>query len=274
MRRPAGQQPERVDRRRTRRCPRSRGRRAGSVARPARRERRGDARELGLVLEQAPRAPRAARGSPRGTARPGAGGCGRGSAGDTRLASDEHALDLEAVVERRRRRPGSPGSSRPTLGEPEHARRHRRRRPRARPRAGTPSACEVADRLDHRQRAAGEHAVRRGGRRRRGPRPRARRGRTRRRRAPAPAIASVTSATPARAPPPDEPARSSGARWTPSRMIWTTTSGRASAAPTMPGSRWQNGRIALNRCVTVRTPRSKAAFASLGGRVGVAAARR
>ena len=44
-------------------------------------------------------------------------------------------------------------------------------------------------------------------------------------------------------------------------MIWTMTSGRASAAPATPGSRWRNGRIALKRCVTVRTPRSKAALA-------------
>ena len=54
----------------------------------------------------------------------------------------------------------------------------------------------------------------------------------------------------------------SGARWTPSRMICTTTSSRASAAPAMPGSRCRNGRIALKRCVTVRTPASNAAFAS------------
>ena len=55
--------------------------------------------------------------------------------------------------------------------------------------------------------------------------------------------------------------RVSGARWMPSRMIETTTSSRASAAPTMPGSRCRNGRIALKRCVTLRAPRSNAAFA-------------
>ena len=78
---------------------------------------------------------------------------------------------------------------------------------------------------------------------------------------PAPAIASVTSAT--------RPAADrqttfavSGARWTPSRMTCTITSSRASAAPAMPGSRCRKGRIALKRCVTVRTPRSKAASAS------------
>ena len=44
-------------------------------------------------------------------------------------------------------------------------------------------------------------------------------------------------------------------------MIWTIDVVAASAAPAMPGSRCSNGRIALKRCVTVRTPRSKAAFA-------------
>ena len=41
-----------------------------------------------------------------------------------------------------------------------------------------------------------------------------------------------------------------------------TTSERTSAAPTMPGSRCESGRIALKTCVTVRTPRSNAACAS------------
>ena len=54
----------------------------------------------------------------------------------------------------------------------------------------------------------------------------------------------------------------SGSRWIPSTIAWTTTSGRRSAAPTMPGSRWVSGRIALKTWVTVRTPRSKATFAS------------
>ena len=77
---------------------------------------------------------------------------------------------------------------------------------------------------------------------------------------PAPAIASVTSA---RRPPATRHSRRtiSGSRWTPSTIAWTITSGRMSAAPTMPGSRWASGRIALKTCVTVRTPRSKAACA-------------
>ena len=54
----------------------------------------------------------------------------------------------------------------------------------------------------------------------------------------------------------------SGSRWTPSTIAWTTTSGCTSAAPTIPGSRWASGRIALKTWVTVRTPRSNAAFAS------------
>ena len=54
----------------------------------------------------------------------------------------------------------------------------------------------------------------------------------------------------------------SGSRWTPSTIAWTTTSGRTRAAPTIPGSRCASGRIALKTCVTVRTPRSNAAFAS------------
>ena len=47
----------------------------------------------------------------------------------------------------------------------------------------------------------------------------------------------------------------------PSRMIETYTSSRASAAPTMPGSRCRSGRIALKRWVTLRAPASNAAFA-------------
>src|SRR5439155_216250 len=85
---------------------------------------------------------------------------------------------------------------------------------------------------------------------------------------PAPANASVTRASRPVA------ARQtisavSGARCTPSRMIWTITSSRARAAPAMPGSRCRNGRIALKRCVTVRTPRSNAAPASSAVAVGV-----
>jgi hypothetical protein len=70
---------------------------------------------------------------------------------------------------------------------------------------------------------------------------------------PAAAIASDTSASLPRA---AWHARStaSSATWAPSAMSWTTTSRRARAAPTTPGSRWWNGRIALKRCVTVRAP--------------------
>ena len=55
----------------------------------------------------------------------------------------------------------------------------------------------------------------------------------------------------------------SSATWAPSAMSWTTTSRRARAAPTTPGSRWWNGRIALKRCVTVRAPRANARSASI-----------
>ena len=54
----------------------------------------------------------------------------------------------------------------------------------------------------------------------------------------------------------------SGARWCPSTITWTVTSARASAASAIPGSRGVLARIALNRCVTVRTPRSNARCAS------------
>ena len=133
-------------------------------------------------------------------------------------------------------------------GQPQHARRHLGR--------GADRILErhaervqVAHRVDHRQRAAGEHAAR----------PRARRRRGSRRRRPRGGSAVVEPGAGDRVGDerdavPAPPARPSlpvtGATCTPSRISWTTTSGRASAAPTMPGSRWWNGRIALKRCVT------------------------
>ncbi len=62
----------------------------------------------------------------------------------------------------------------------------------------------------------------------------------------------------------------SPATWCRSTISCTTTSGRASAAKAMPGSRGVGGRIALNRWVTVRTPRSNPSVRLGGGRVGVA----
>ena len=159
-----------------------------------------------------------------------------------------------------RRVGGQPDVEPPELRLAEHARRASSVAAPTASSSGTPSCVQVADRLDHRQHAAGEHAVR------------AAHGAlvhlhvevaeaVRRRRAtPAAVIASVTSATRSRAA--RQTTRAvSGARWMPSRMIETTTSSRASAAPTMPGSRCRNGRIALKRWVTLRAPRSNAAFA-------------
>ena len=122
----------------------------------------------------------------------------------------------------------------PDVAAAEHPGRHRRRR-RDRVRERRAERVQVADRLDHRHRAAGEGAV--GAARdaaddvqvsppsRDEPSPR-----------PAAAIASVTSAS--------RPAAAfhttravSSARWTSSRITCTTTSSRASAAPAMPGSR-------------------------------------
>ena len=48
----------------------------------------------------------------------------------------------------------------------------------------------------------------------------------------------------------------------PSQISPTTTSSSASAEPTGPGSRWENGRIALNRCVTYRAPAERPAAKS------------
>ncbi len=53
-----------------------------------------------------------------------------------------------------------------------------------------------------------------------------------------------------------------GCTWTPSGMSAATAGLGASAAAMTPGSRWFNGRIALNRCVNMRAPASMPAFAS------------
>ena len=239
-------------------CPTMRTSRASRRA-----HRRRDAPDLRVLLEQATE-------------------CGRllpdlreeARAGLGAVLSRRHALSpptrvrtTSRVSSRTTTSAGPPGARRPTVGSP-------------RTRAGTLVAAssarssghvdrdEVAHRLDHRQRAAGEHAVlaphdvvaRR--------RSRSRRARTSRRRGLRPAIASVTSER--RPAPTRQRSRTmSGSRWTPSTIAWRTTSGRTSAAPTMPGSRCASGRIALNTCVTARTPRSNAACASRGGGVRV-----
>ena len=158
---------------------------------------------------------------------------GARSGSDTGLTADEHPLDLEVVVEDDH--VGRAARVQPAgVGGADDARRARRVAASSASRERDAERVEVPDRLDHRQRAAGEDAVRA-----------ARdavadldvdaaeavRAVARR---PAPAIASVTSATrPAAA---RQTTRAvSAARWMPSRMIWTTTSSRASAAPAMPG---------------------------------------
>ena len=127
------------------------------------------------------------------------------------------------------------------------------------PRREALQRTQVSHRVHHCQRATGQHPVlpahdavrpRSRSRRRRTTRHRGRRRRSRRSRAPPVGAAAHASST------------TSGARCTPSTIICTITPARISAAPTMPGSRWLNGRIALNRCVTVRAPRSNAADAS------------
>ena len=75
---------------------------------------------------------------------------------------------------------------------------------------------------------------------------------------------------PARRRAPGDARTVSEARWTPSRISWTITSSRASAAPTMPGSRCRNGRIALKRWVTVRDAEVERRVRLLGGGVAVA----
>ena len=98
---------------------------------------------------------------------------------------------------------------------------------------------------------------------RRRPRPRCRRPPSTNSPSPMPAAgaASVTSAK-REAPRARPPAPCPGATWCRSTITCTTTSGRASADIAMLGSRAVLGRIALNRCVTVRTPRSNARCAS------------
>ena len=182
----------------------------------------------------------------------------RGSAGDTRLASDDGLDDLERVVEDddvgRAARDEPPDVGRPSTragtvlaassacssGTPTSTRfRTACGIVRALP-ASTPSSRRTTSSATTISVSPSAYV----------PSP-----------SPAPAIASVTSAI---RPPAGRQRRRtmSGSRWTPSTIAWTTTSGRTSAAPTIPGSRWASGRIALKTWVTVRTPRSNAAFAS------------
>ena len=162
---------------------------------------------------------------------------------------------------------GAPGASRPRSRRAGDPRRHRRRPPRAPPRAAPRARARCARRRSSSARC-----------RRAGPRARARRRRTSTSRRPASAkspspiavaaTASVTSASRPRAAC-HATSTVSPATWWPSAISCTVTSGRASAASPMPGSRGTSGRIALNRCVTVRTPRSNArcASAALASRV-------
>ena len=132
--------------------------------------------------------------------------------------------------------------------------------------SGTPSACRSAPHRA-RQGASGQHAVA-------APRDPVAHGDLARPHGyvpsprPAAAIESLTSATPGRGV--FQTSRTiSSSRCRPSTISCTITSARASAAPTTPGSRGRSGRIALKRCVTVRTPRSnaRAACALVGVRV-------
>ena len=172
---------------------------------------------------------------------------------------------------RARRRPRDRRRRAADVGPAEDAARARPSPRRARSSSGDPERVEVAHRVDHRQDAAGEDPVRPAHGAvadadldaRRGctssslplaPR-RPRRSRARRGRPPRSRPSDVVS----------------GARWMPSTMICTITSLRASAAPTMPGSRCMNGRIALKRCVTVRDAAVEGGVRLLRRRVGVAA---
>ena len=240
-------------RRRTPRCPRTRARPCGR-GRPA--ARAATSLELRPMLEQAaerrgllPDLREKLDARARGTA----SGC------DMCLSSDEHALDLEFFAEdddiRRSadRDPARVSADRPAPGRLSPRRGH--------PRAALPSACRfrtasiivstLPASTPSSRRTTPSRTSTAMSPSRYEPSPLT----------PAPATASVTSAR--RPPAARQTTRTvSGARWTKSRMIWTTTSSRASAAPATPGSRWVNGRIALKRCVTVPTPRSNAAFAS------------
>ena len=181
------------------------------------------------------------------------------------LASNEDLLDLEVVVEDDHVG-GQPDVEPPGLAVAEHG-------------AGTAVAAlsallerraerdQVADGLDHRERAAGEHAV--------GPRttpsrdvssgsPRLKEPSA----APAPATASVTSAT-----------RPAAARHTSDGRLGgevvavdddaDVTSARASAAPTMPGSRWLSGPHRVEEVRDACARRGRTPLRLRGGRVAV-----
>ena len=157
---------------------------------------------------------------------------------------------------------------RPSSGSPSSpGGRERRRADRVLERRA--ELVQVADGLDHRQHAAREHAVRaahgafvhlqvelaerRRRRRRAAPR------RSRRRRARCGPRAAVQTVR-----------RRLGREVDAVEDDRDETSSRASAAPTMPGSRCRSGRIALKRWVTLRAPRVERGVRLRGGRVGVA----
>ena len=190
------------------------------------------------------------------------------SAGDTCLPPTRRARP-RACRRARRRRPGRPG-------------RAARRRAGRGSRAGTALAARerVLERDAERERGCGRPRSS-SARCRRGRRPRARTTPS------ATSISDLAERVGAVAEPragdrvgdERDPARRrratasrtiSGSRWTPSTIDLDDDVGRARAPRRRcPGRGGASGRIALKRCVTVRTPRSKAACRLVGGRVRV-----
>ena len=220
-RRPAREQPERVDAVRRRRCRTSRGRPCGRVVAPRSRAVGGHARELVLVLEQAQQRRPAARGSRRGTARRSAA-LGRPAQATTRVSPPTSTRSISRLSSSTTTSAGQPDAEPADVVAAEHARRHGGRRVERVARAGrrARAGCERPRPSSARCR----RARRRGrARRRRACRPRRRRGCTSRRRRPR------RRSRPSRArrgPPPrcQTSSHVSGARWMPSTIIWTTTS--------------------------------------------------
>ena len=175
-----------------------------------------------------------------------------GSARPTVLAADQHPHDLEAVVEHDDVG-GGPDGQPAEVGAAGDAGGHGGG---GQQRGGEvdAEAVQAAHAVEQRSRAAGQRPV--------GPAhgavaASACTGGPPRLRVPTASLTSATRPAAAR----QATSSVSSARWWPSAMSCTSTSSRASAASASAGSRAAGRRIALNRCVTVRAPRSNAAWA-------------